>query len=48
VIPVGGKWGQKLQRWVRKEDNYHCEDIVPVAFVPLRGEEGWNDKDWQR
>lgn len=41
VIPVGGRWGQYLEKWERKGDDYKSEGIVPVAFVPLVGKEGW-------
>ena len=43
VIPVGGRWGQYLERWRRTGDEFSSENIVPVAFVPLVGEEGWED-----
>lgn len=41
VIPVGGRWGQYLERWYRRGENYNSEGIAPVAFVPLIGEQGW-------
>lgn len=44
VIPVGGRSGQYLQRWARREeDNFEREILTPVAFVPLIGEEGWKE-----
>ncbi len=43
VIPVGDRWSQTLQRWTREGDKYICEDILPVAFVPLRGVHGWQN-----
>jgi len=43
VIPVGSRGGQFLERWRRKGDNYSHENIIPVAFVPLIGEQGWRD-----
>jgi len=43
VIPVGGRFGQYLECWRRRGDDLSSENIVPVAFVPLIGEEGWND-----
>jgi protein-L-isoaspartate(D-aspartate) O-methyltransferase len=46
VIPVGGKNGQELQLWQRTPSGYDKESIIPVAFVPLRGEQGWSDDDW--
>lgn len=41
VIPVGGRWGQYLERWYKKGKEYTSEGIAPVAFVPLIGEQGW-------
>jgi protein-L-isoaspartate(D-aspartate) O-methyltransferase len=46
VIPVGGRGSQALQVWERVKGGWNFEDIIPVAFVPLRGKEGWQDKDW--
>ncbi len=45
VVPVGGSRGQYLQCWRREGDKYTHDTVVPVAFVPLRGEHGW-EKDW--
>jgi protein-L-isoaspartate(D-aspartate) O-methyltransferase len=41
VIPVGSRGGQVLERWRKAGDEHECEEILPVAFVPLIGEEGW-------
>lgn len=43
VIPVGGRFGQYLERWQRDGEEFHSESIVPVAFVPLVGDEGWEE-----
>lgn len=43
VIPVGSRGGQVLERWVRHGERYDYESIIPVAFVPLVGEQGWKD-----
>ena len=43
VIPVGSRGGQVLERWVRQGERYDYESIIPVAFVPLVGEQGWKD-----
>ena len=48
VIPVGGRGGQFLERWRRNKggtgaEEFRQEDIIPVAFVPLIGEQGWKD-----
>jgi len=45
VLPVGGLGVQYLQTWDRTESGYQHEAVVPVAFVPLRGEYGF-EKDW--
>jgi protein-L-isoaspartate(D-aspartate) O-methyltransferase len=45
VLPVGGARGQYLQCWQQEGPKYTHDDIVPVSFVPLRGEHGW-EKDW--
>jgi protein-L-isoaspartate(D-aspartate) O-methyltransferase len=46
VIPVGDRGSQVLQVWEKVKGGWDHEDIVPVAFVPLRGKEGWHDRDW--
>jgi protein-L-isoaspartate(D-aspartate) O-methyltransferase len=43
VIPVGGRGNQTLQRLQRKGQDYETEIIVPVAFVPLKGDFGWKE-----
>jgi protein-L-isoaspartate(D-aspartate) O-methyltransferase len=43
VLPIGSRDGQMLERWTRHGDDFHRERIAPVAFVPLIGEQGWND-----
>lgn len=43
VIPVGGRYGQYLERWRRKDGKFELETITPVAFVPLVGKEGWGE-----
>ncbi len=48
VLPLGGEKGQMLERWTRHGNHYHHEDIAPVAFVPLRGKLGWQEKEWRR
>jgi len=47
VIPVGGRLGQYLERWSRHGTDFSQEVLVPVAFVPLRGEHGWEEGDWE-
>jgi protein-L-isoaspartate(D-aspartate) O-methyltransferase len=48
VIPVGGKYSQTLQVWRREGTKYKNKAITAVAFVPLLGEEGWDEKDWKK
>ena len=44
VIPVGSYGNQVLQRWQRTNDQWNQKEILPVAFVPLIGEQGWEEK----
>jgi protein-L-isoaspartate(D-aspartate) O-methyltransferase len=46
VIPIGKLGGvQELVRVVRDgEKQYHEEDLGPVTFVPLIGEQGWPER----
>jgi protein-L-isoaspartate(D-aspartate) O-methyltransferase len=46
VIPVGSRGSQTLQVWEKVPGGFSHEDIIPVAFVPLRGEGGWHEMDW--
>lgn len=46
VIPVGGRQGQDLQLWTRENSVLAFENIIPVSFVPLRGEMGWKEDAW--
>ncbi len=43
VLPVGDRWQQKLQRITKGDTDYTYETILPVAFVPLIGAQGWQD-----
>lgn len=47
IIPVGERFHQTLELWQRDESGLHCQDILPVMFVPLKGEQGWNPDDPQ-
>jgi protein-L-isoaspartate(D-aspartate) O-methyltransferase len=42
VVPVGGRGNQILQVWQKRAGKLEHQDNIPVAFVPLRGEHGWN------
>lgn len=46
VIPVGSRGAQILERWRREGDAFQRESILSVAFVPLRGEHGWENERW--
>jgi protein-L-isoaspartate(D-aspartate) O-methyltransferase len=41
IIPVGSRGGQYLERWQRQAEDFGHETLIPVAFVPLIGDEGW-------
>ena len=41
LIPLGGQDVQTLVVLTRKEGNIVREDMVPVRFVPLLGQHGW-------
>jgi protein-L-isoaspartate(D-aspartate) O-methyltransferase len=45
IIPVGSKGYQELELWTRAGTVFDSRAIIPVAFVPLRGEQGW-DAGW--
>ncbi len=46
VLPVGGYGGQYLEIWERHGPDFTHEAVVPVAFVPLRGQYGWEEDRW--
>lgn len=46
ILPVGGRGKQNLEVWEKVEDEYINNIETAVAFVPLRGEEGWDQKKW--
>ncbi len=41
VLPVGGQSGQMLECWIRRADRFRQKHVVPVSFVPLIGDYGW-------
>lgn len=45
ILPVGQRRGQMLERITRHGDTWETEQLVPVAFVPLTGEHGWENRD---
>jgi protein-L-isoaspartate(D-aspartate) O-methyltransferase len=46
VLPEGGAGGQMLDRWRKYGSDFKQEHIIPVAFVPLRGQYGWKENTW--
>jgi protein-L-isoaspartate(D-aspartate) O-methyltransferase len=46
IIPEGGAGGQALKRWRKQNGEFKAEYITPVAFVPLRGQHGWEENNW--
>jgi protein-L-isoaspartate(D-aspartate) O-methyltransferase len=44
IAPVGPRWQQELIRLQRRGDDLIKEKLVPVAFVPLIGEHGWEEE----
>jgi protein-L-isoaspartate(D-aspartate) O-methyltransferase len=47
VVPVGGRMNQFLERWERHGAKFEQDVLVPVAFVPLRGQHGWKEDFWE-
>jgi protein-L-isoaspartate(D-aspartate) O-methyltransferase len=45
VIPVGSRGSQWLEFWQQEGKTWQPEQILPVAFVPLRGRHGWKNED---
>ncbi len=45
VLPVGGQTGQLLECWQRRGEQFKREHVVPVSFVPLIGEHGWESDE---
>jgi protein-L-isoaspartate(D-aspartate) O-methyltransferase len=43
VVPVGGRWGQRLEVIVRSPEGPAVVRSVPCRFVPLVGQEGFKD-----
>lgn len=41
IVPVGSRGYQDLVCWQRRGDSFNETRLAPVAFVPLRGEHGW-------
>jgi protein-L-isoaspartate(D-aspartate) O-methyltransferase len=43
VIPVGSRYSQRLEVWDREGEQFKQSTNIPVVFVPLIGEAGWED-----
>lgn len=41
ILPIGPRGFQQLELWRREGGAFSSENILPVAFVPLRGKHGW-------
>jgi protein-L-isoaspartate(D-aspartate) O-methyltransferase len=48
VLPVGQRFNQVLQVWQRQGEQFSHETITAVAFVPLIGDDGWEENAWDR
>jgi len=48
LVPIGPRWQQELIRVQRQGDRLIEEKLVPVAFVPLVGEHGWDEYEFYR
>lgn len=46
VVPVGAHHEQYLERWRKSDGQLSRERHFPVAFVPLRGQYGWQEDQW--
>jgi protein-L-isoaspartate(D-aspartate) O-methyltransferase len=44
ILPVGGRAMQSLEIWERNGDEFNNKSETAVAFVPLRGEQGWDQE----
>lgn len=47
IIPVGSRSGQDLVIAQKSPAGCRLRSVSPVAFVPLRGEYGWKENEWQ-
>ena len=44
LAPVGPRWSQQLVRVRREGESFQTETLLGVAFVPLIGEHGWQNR----
>jgi len=45
VLPVGGRHSQVLRRVTRRRGALREEDLCACVFVPLLGDEGWEERE---
>ncbi|HAF48611.1 MAG TPA: hypothetical protein DCL08_05125 [Anaerolineaceae bacterium] len=45
VLPVGSRFSQHLEVWTRQGEKFKKSNSIPVVFVPLIGEAGWDGDD---
>jgi protein-L-isoaspartate(D-aspartate) O-methyltransferase len=46
ILPVGARGMQNLEIWERNGDEFKNKIETAVAFVPLRGKQGWDREKW--
>ncbi|MFQ5925519.1 MAG: protein-L-isoaspartate(D-aspartate) O-methyltransferase [Dehalococcoidia bacterium] len=44
VIPVGSRWEQDLLQVIKQKEGFTVKTLTPCRFVPLVGEEAWNEE----
>lgn len=44
VIPVGSRWEQDLRQVIRRDEGVTIKSLTRCRFVPLIGEEAWDDE----
>lgn len=44
VIPVGSRWEQDLLQVIKCDEGMTVNNLTPCRFVPLIGEEAWNEE----
>jgi protein-L-isoaspartate(D-aspartate) O-methyltransferase len=43
VLPVGSRFSQHLEIWDREGEKFRKSHSIPVVFVPLIGDAGWEE-----
>lgn len=41
ILPVGESGNQHLELWTRENEDFSYQRLLPVSFVPLKGQEGF-------